>query len=80
VPKSLIAGDVVQAQVAVKDNSGAIVPFPVAWTTSNAAVATVGPTGLITAVGPGAATITATSAAASGILQITVAPAVVTPG
>jgi hypothetical protein len=80
VSKNLIAGDVVQAEVAVKDNSAQIVPFPVAWTTSNAAVATVSPAGLITAVGPGAVTITATSAAASGSLQITVAPAVVTPG
>src|SRR5215510_12532388 len=80
---SLLVGDVVQAGASVKDNSGSIVPFPIAWTTSDATVATVSPTGLITAVSPGAATITATSAAASGTLPITVeirpAAIIVTP-
>ena len=71
---SLTVGDQQQASVSVKDNSGLIVPFPVAWTTSDASVATVDPQGLITAVGAGTADIIATSAAVSGSMPITVSP------
>ena len=47
----------------------------VAWTTSNAAVATVNPTtGLITAVAIGTATITATSEGVAGTLSVAVVP------
>ena len=47
----------------------------VAWSSSNDSVASVSPAGLVTAVGDGAATITATSEAASGSASITVAQA-----
>jgi outer membrane protein OmpA-like peptidoglycan-associated protein len=43
------------------------------WTSSNPAVATVSPTGMVTAVGDGNATITATSETKSGTANITVA-------
>ncbi|HUQ80387.1 MAG TPA: Ig-like domain-containing protein [Gemmatimonadaceae bacterium] len=45
----------------------------IAWSTSNAAVATVSPTGVVTAAGTGTATITATSEGKTGTATITVA-------
>ncbi len=45
---------------------------PIVWSTSNAAVATVSETGLVTAVAPGVATVTATSEGKSGNAQVTV--------
>src|SRR5207245_1269205 len=44
----------------------------VTWASDNTAVATVSPAGLVTAVAPGAATITATSETKSGTAAITV--------
>ncbi len=75
---SLTVGDQVQGDPRVKDNGGGIVPgFLPTWSTSDPNVATVDANGLVTAVGPGNATITATAAAASGSVDITVAaPAV----
>lgn len=53
----------------------------VAWTTDRAEVATVSGTGVVTAVAPGAATITAASEGRSGTAQVTVqSGAVVGPG
>jgi hypothetical protein len=70
----MTAGEQQQAQVSVKDNSGLIVPFPVAWTTSNATVATVDANGVITAVAAGTVDIIATSAAISDNMPLTVLP------
>lgn len=71
---SLVVGDQVQGDARVKDNSGGIVPgFLPTWSTSDPNVATVDASGLVTAMGPGSATITATAAAASGSVEITVA-------
>ena len=57
---------------------------PIAWSTGNAAVATVDGSGVVTAVSAGSATITATSEGKSGTAQITVlapvATVAVTPG
>jgi outer membrane protein OmpA-like peptidoglycan-associated protein len=57
---------------------------PVMWTSSDTSVAGVSATGLVTAAGPGSATITATSETATGTARVTVAQAVaslvVTPG
>jgi len=70
----------------VKDANGAIVTDrPVAWTTSNAAVASVTQAGVVKALAAGTATISATSEGSSGSAAVTVAPAVVdriviTPG
>lgn len=75
---SLTVGDQVQGDPRVKDNGGGIVPgFLPTWSTSDANVATVDVNGLVTAVGPGNATITATAAAAHGSVDITVAAPVV---
>jgi len=75
---SLTVGDQVQGDARVKDNSGGIVPgFLPTWSSSDPNVATVDANGLVTAVGPGSATITATAAAASGSVDITVAAPVV---
>ena len=75
---SLTVGDQVQGDPRVKDNSGYIVPgFLPTWSTSDPNVATVDANGLVTAVGPGNATITATAAAASGSVDITVSAPVV---
>ncbi len=46
----------------------------VSWSSSSAAVATVSSTGLVTAVGPGSATITATREGKAGDAAITVTP------
>ena len=46
----------------------------ITWSTSDANVATVDQTGLVRGVGPGSATITATSEGQSGTAAITVTP------
>jgi hypothetical protein len=57
---------------------------PVTWTTSDAAVATVSDTGLVTAVGAGSATVTATSVGKTGTAEVAVpapvAEVTVSPG
>lgn len=57
----------------VTDATGAVVPdAPVAWASGNTAVATVSATGVVTGVGLGSATISATSGGRSGSATITV--------
>jgi uncharacterized protein YjdB len=57
----------------VKDANGAVVTDrAVTWTSSDAQVATVSATGVVTGVAPGAATITATSEGKSGAASVTV--------
>lgn len=64
---SLLAHDTTRATAVSKKASGAILPpQPVVWASSNNAVATVSSSGLITAVGPGQATISATLRNKSG--------------
>lgn len=70
---SVSAGSTVQLTATVKDTSGTIVTGrTVAWSTSNALVATVSQSGVVTGVLPGSATITATSETKSGTAAITV--------
>ena len=58
----------------VLDQSGQVMASAtVTWSSSNVAVATVGTTGLVTAVGNGTATVTATSGGVSGMASVTVA-------
>lgn len=78
-------GATVQLSARVLDQNGqAMTGAAVAWSTGDAAVATVGTSGLVTAISNGAATITATSGTASAGAQIAVAQAVsavrVSPG
>ena len=49
----------------------------VTWTTSNAAIATVSPTGLVTAVAEGTANITATAGGKSAVCKVTVSKPVI---
>ena len=69
---SLQTGQTTQATATVVDASGAAVTAPPAWTSSAPAVATVSASGLITAVGPGTSTITASAGGKSGSLNLTV--------
>ena len=60
-------GDSQQLSATVTDQNGAaMASATVTWTTSAASFATVSSTGLVTSVGDGSATITATSGSASG--------------
>lgn len=69
----LLIGQTVQLGAVTKDAQGnALSGRPVTWTTSDAAVATVSGTGLVTAAGVGTATLTATSEAKTGSSVIAV--------
>ena len=66
-------GETVRLTAEVRDQNGQVMAgTAVAWTSDNAAVATVDGSGLVTAVGNGAATITATAREASGSATATV--------
>lgn len=57
----------------VRDQGGSAMGAAVTWTTSDASVATVSGAGIVTAVGPGSATITARAGSVSGGVTVTVA-------
>jgi hypothetical protein len=61
-----------QATATLKDDNGQIVTRAITWRSSNTGVATIGPTGLITAVSAGTSTITATAEGVSGTVLLTV--------
>ncbi len=79
--RTLQTGESVQLSATPRDPGGAALPNrPVRWTSSAEDVARVVADGRVTAVGPGSATITASSGAASGSATITVsAPAASSP-
>ena len=69
---TVLAGATAQLAASTKDASGSVLTGrTVAWTTSNAAVATVASSGLVTTISSGTATITATSEGKSGSASIT---------
>src|SRR5439155_2305349 len=69
---SVAVGQTVQLIATPKDASGSVLTGrAVTWTSNTPAVATVSGSGLVTGVGAGAATITATSEAQSGTAAIT---------
>jgi uncharacterized protein YjdB len=75
---SLTVGQGSTLTATVKDANGTVVTDrPVAWTTSNAAVASVTQAGVVKALAAGSATISATSEGSSGSAVVTVTPAVV---
>ncbi len=82
---TLQIGNSLQLAASITDAAGVPIPGKVAtWSSSNAAVATVSTSGLVTAVGTGTATITATSDGVSGtatitVTQVAVANVTVTP-
>lgn len=62
-----------QLTATVRDQSGAMMSgVTVAWTSSNTGVVTVSPSGLVTAVGNGAATVSATVGAAQSVIGVSV--------
>src|SRR4051794_1186736 len=70
---SMTVGDQRPLAVALSDaNGGVLTGRGVTWTSSDNAVATVGPTGVLAAVAPGRATITATSEGRTGELTVAV--------
>ena len=74
---TMIVGEGAMLTATVKDANGTIVTDrPVAWTTSNAAVASVTQTGAVKAIAAGTATISATSEGSTGsaTINVTAAP------
>ncbi|MDE2980795.1 MAG: Ig-like domain-containing protein [Gemmatimonadota bacterium] len=66
-------GETVQLTASVRDQNGqAMAGATVTWASSDAAVATIDASGLVTAVGNGTATITAAAGSASGMAVVTV--------
>ena len=78
---TVVAGQTVQLTATLKDASGTVLTGrSVIWTSSNAGVATVSASGLVTGVASGSATITAASEAKTGTAAITVTAVVTNPG
>ena len=72
---SVNVGETLQLTATIRDQSGsALSGRTVGWSSSSLDVASVGSTGLVTGVGVGSATITATSEGKSGATVITVLP------
>jgi len=70
---SIPVGSAVQLTATAQDDGGtSVAPSAVTWTTSDTGIAKVSSDGLVTGVGPGTATITATSADQSGSAQVIV--------
>jgi alpha-tubulin suppressor-like RCC1 family protein len=65
----------VQLTATVRDSTDRLIGRQVTWTSDNAAVASVDANGLVTAAGPGKATIAATSEGVSGHADVSVLPA-----
>jgi hypothetical protein len=74
----LIVGQTTQATATPRDGRGAVLAGrAVAFATSDTAVATVSPAGVVTATGPGTASVVATVEGVSAAAALTVAPAAV---
>jgi uncharacterized protein YjdB len=74
--RTLVVGESTTLTATVKDANGAVVTDrPVAWTSSNAAVASVTQGGVVRALAAGTATISATSEGSTGSATITVSAA-----
>ena len=72
VPSTFFVGQTVQATATSRDlNNNVLTNYAVVWTSSNPAVASVGPAGLITATSAGVSTITATVGGKSATLIVT---------
>jgi uncharacterized protein YjdB len=69
---SLSVGQTAQATATGKDAQGTTVPGAYTWTTTNPAVATVSTAGVVSAVGPGSATINALASGVTGSMSVSV--------
>src|SRR5258708_7710606 len=71
---SVVVGGTMQLTAAAADANGmAVTGLPVTWTSSNASVASVNTSGLVTGIAPGGATITAMISSVPGTKALTVA-------
>jgi plastocyanin len=70
---TLLVGQSVQLNATARDASGAVVAGAVSWTTSDATIATVSGSGLVSALTSGQVTITARIGGVPGSLQLAVA-------
>ena len=71
--RTLTVGQTVTLSATARDAGGSVISgAPITWSSSDAAIATVSSSGVVSAVGAGTATITATSGTASGTATITV--------
>ena len=72
--RPLAVGDTLRLDAEVRDQWGAPLPgVPVTWSSDDPRVASVDPSGVVTAVGPGTAKVTAASGGAAGTVQLAVA-------
>jgi uncharacterized protein YjdB len=72
---SVVAGQTMQLSIVIKDESGNVLSGrAITWSSDNQAVATVSASGLVTALTPGSATITASAEEKVGRVTLTVAP------
>jgi hypothetical protein len=71
----LVTGSTVQLVAVTADARGVVVPAVVNWTSSDDGIATVGASGLVSALAAGSATITASSGSASATYPIRVVDA-----
>lgn len=70
--------DTAHLTATVRDAGGNVLPVPVTWSSTNEGVATVGPTGIVTAVTGGIASIIATAGALADTVPVTVSQQVST--
>ncbi len=80
VPSSLTAGQTARCAAITKDANGAVLTGrPIAWFTSSASIASVTNSGMISAVAPGTAVVSATSEGVAGQATVAVVPPAPTP-
>jgi uncharacterized protein YjdB len=71
---SLAVGDTVRLTASIKDVHGTPIAGTVAWATANPGVVSVDATGLVTAMGVGSTSVSATFSGAAGAAAVTVTP------
>jgi hypothetical protein len=71
---SIQVGRTTQATVTMQDRRGRTIDRPVSWTSSDATIATVSGSGLVTGVAPGSANIIARNGSVTGSAQLTITP------
>ncbi len=75
-PATVVATQTIQLTATVKDQNGVVVTDrTINWSTNNSSLATVSPTGLVSATNSGNVIITATSEGKSGSTTVTITPA-----
>jgi hypothetical protein len=70
--RTMVVGDTARVTASVRNAAGQVIDVPVTWSTSDAARATVGAQGLVTAVAAGSASIVATAGGKSALVAVTI--------